>query len=260
MGLLALGLVPAPASGASGTPAAGSPGTRGLAIVDRAEDCNPATPAVYNLNGTGPDIPLQILVLLDGVTKPEAEAIVGAASGSYAPLGVSFEATYKTYKKVAPATPPATQSAAGAPGLIAEARAAVGGARPAGIDVVYMLTTRDIVLGESDVVGYADCIGGIRFPNRAFAISEAVIPVDAVGPLNFYVNAAAETLSHEIGHLLGARHEHANCAQGVQPSDATGGDPSPCTLMINYIDFQSSNFGALEAAVVRAYAEVFAAP
>ena len=255
MGLMALGLVPAPASGAP----VSLRGT-GPVLVDRAEDCDPMTPAVYNLRGTGPNIPLQVLVLLDGVTKPEAEAMVGAATNSYAPLGVSFEATYKTYKKVVPGTTPATPVQSEAPGLIGEARAAVGGARPAGTDIVYMLTARDVVLGDSDVVGYADCIGGIRFPNRAFAIGEAKIPVQAVGPLSFYVDAAAKTFSHEIGHLLGARHEHANCVQGVQASDVTGGDPTPCTLMMNNLDLQSSNFGALEAAVVRAYAEVFSGP
>lgn len=248
-GLLVLGLMPAPASGAPGGP--------GPRLVDRVEDCTPATPAVYNLSGTGPDVPLQILVLLDGVTRPDAEAIVGSASDSYAPLGVSFAVTYKTLKKAGPGTPPANEAASQAPGQIGEARDAIGGVRPSGSDVVYVLTTKDLVLGSDDVVGYADCIGGIRFPNRAFAIGEAAIDTQAIGPLTFYIDAAAKTMAHEIGHLLGARHEHANCAQGVQASDATTGDPTPCTLMIDYVDVQSSNFGSLEAAVVRAYAEVF---
>jgi hypothetical protein len=246
MGLLALGLVPATASSAPRGP--------GPAIVDRAEDCDPATPAVYNLNRTGPEVVLQILVLLDGVARPEALAIVEAAADSYTPLGVTFRPTYKKVPPVAPAAPPVADPAA----LIAGARAGLGGARPSGIDVVYLMTTKDLVMGETDVVGYADCIGGVRFPNRAFATGEAVIGTQAIGPLTFYIDAAAKTMAHEIGHLLGARHEHANCAQGVQISDATGGDPTPCTVMINYVDVQSPNFGALEASVVRAYAEVFA--
>lgn len=254
MGLLALGLVPAPASSAPGGP--------GPTLVDRAEDCDPATPAVYNLNGTGSDVPLQILVLLDGVTKPEAETIAAAAANSYAPLGVSFHSTYKNLKK-APPVPAAVETTADPTAQIAEVREAIGGARPSGVDVVYVMTTKDLVLGNTalgstDVVGYADCIGGVRFPNRAFAIGEAVIDPAAIGPLTFYIDAAAKTMAHEIGHLLGARHEHANCAQGVQASDATGGDPTPCTVMVNYVDVQSPNFGALEASVVRAYAEVFA--
>ena len=36
------------------------------------------------------------------------------------------------------------------------------------------MTTKDLVLPQNDVAGYADCIGGIRYPNRAFAVGEAI--------------------------------------------------------------------------------------
>jgi hypothetical protein len=215
------------------------------------------TPAVYNLSGTGSEVVLQVLVVLDGVTKLDAEAITEAAAASYAPLAVTFEATYK--KVIPAASAPASEpAAADAAAEISQARTALGGARPEGMDVVYQMTTKDLVISEGDVVGYADCIGGVRYPNRAFAVGEAVIPTQPVGPLTLYVDAAAKTMAHEIGHLLGAKHRHANCAQGVQPSDATTGGPTPCTLMIDYVDVQSSNFGTLEASVVRGYAEAFA--
>ena len=123
-----------------------------------------------------------------------------------------------------------------------------------------MLTTKDLVMPQDDVSGYADCIGGIRYPNRAFAVGEAIESPAAVGPVTFYVDGPAKTAAHEIGHLLGARHEHANCVEGIQPSDISGLDPTPCTVMTNYLDFRSWNFGAIEARIIRGYAQAFGAP
>jgi hypothetical protein len=125
---------------------------------------------------------------------------------------------------------------------------------------VFVLTTKDIYINGGDATGYADCIGGIRYPNRSFALGEAVVPTETVGPLNFYLKGAAKVMAHEIGHLLGARHEHANCAQGVGVEDVFTSEPSACTLMVAYMDFQSLRFGTPEAMIVRAHAESYAAP
>ena len=227
--------------------------------VDRAEDCDNKVPAAFALRptGNGQPIALDILILHDGIEKPAAEAIVTSSQTSFSPLNVKLVPTYKKVT-LSPAEAPAT---AGAGNVIAAAKLAVGGARPTGIDVVHVLTTKDITLGDDrDAVGYADCIGGVRYPGRAFSASEAVIPSEGVGPLNFYIEAAAETLSHEVGHLLGARHEHSNCAEGIGLQDASNREPSACTVMINYVDLQSLNFGTPEALVVRAHAETYAAP
>ena len=60
-----------------------------------------------------------------------------------------------------------------AQGLIDQSKALFGGARPAGIDVVYTLTSKDIQAGgNTAVAGLADCIGGVAFDDRAFAVGE----------------------------------------------------------------------------------------
>lgn len=228
---------------------------RGMKKVDRAEECNEYVPAVYSTSTTGSNIPLDVVVLLDGVTQTAATEIMTSAGESYAPLGITLVPQYRRF------TPPAkaTTTATAEPGaMIAAAKASLGGVRPTGTDVVYLMTTKDLVTPQNDVAGYADCIGGIRYPNRAFAVGEAIESPVAVGPLTFYVDGPAKTAAHEIGHLLGARHEHANCVEGIQPSDVSGLDPTPCTVMTNFLDLQSSNFGAVEGRIIRGYAQAFA--
>jgi hypothetical protein len=202
--------------------------------------------------GSGSEIPLQVLVLLDGVAKVDAQEIFTTAAESYAPLNIKLE---PTFRKVV-LTPEVTR----AEELIAEARDLSAGARPADADVVFVLTGRDISIAAGDAVGYSDCIGGIRYPNRAFAIGESIDEPMSTGGLNFYVNGPAKTAAHEIGHLLGARHEHATCGEGIEPSTIVGREPAVCTLMTTYLDFQSLRFGSLESFVIRDYAETYAAP
>ena len=230
---------------------------RGVNRVDRAEDCDDYVPAVYSTSATGATIPIDVVVLLDGLTQTDATAIMTRAGESYAPLGITL---VPQYRKFTPPTKTAVATTTAEPAaMIAAAKTAVGGLRPTGADIVYLLTTKDLVTPQGDVAGYADCIGGIRYPNRAFAVGEAIEAPQAVGPVTFYADGPAKTAAHEIGHLLGARHEHANCVEGIQPSDASGIDPTPCTVMTNFLDLQSWNFGAIEARIIRGYAEAFAA-
>ncbi len=227
---------------------------RGVNRVDRAEDCDDYVPAVYSTSTTGSAIRIDVVVLLDGVAKTDASEIMTKAGESYAPLGITLVPNYRKFT-----SPPelAATTTADPGAMIAAAKAAVGGVRPPDSDVVYLMTTKDLVLPPNDVAGYADCIGGIRYPNRAFAVGEAIAAPQAVGPVTFYVDGPAKTAAHEIGHLLGARHEHANCVEGIHPSDVSGLDPTPCTVMTNFLDLQSWNFGALEGRVIRGYAEAF---
>ena len=71
--------------------------------------------------------------------------------------------------------------------------------------------------------------------------------------------AAAEVISHEIGHLMGAHHHYANCVEGNLSSDGPG-DLSPCTLMFNSVNNASLSFSSVEGAVVRGHAVNYAAP
>ncbi|MEA2453174.1 MAG: hypothetical protein QOG04_1884 [Actinomycetota bacterium] len=235
---------------------------RGPVRMDRAEDCDEYAPASIKVwTGSGTDIALDVLVVLDGVAKSDAQVIVTKAAESYAPLNIHLVATFK---RAAFETDPAAKTVATtahAEDLIASAKASSAGTRPVGSDVVYILTNKDISMGDgTDVVGYSDCIGGVRYPNRAFAVGESIDEPLTTGGLNFYVNGPAKTMAHEIGHLLGARHEDANCVEGAGAEDVSGREPTICTLMTNYVDFQSKNFGTLEAGIIRAHAETYAAP
>ena len=251
LGLLAVALlcalIAAPIAGA------GSP-RNGLPVrIDRAEDCDPRVPqAVKVWTGSGSEVVINTLVLLDGVLKPDAQAILDKANDSYGPLNITLQPEFKKVEF----QPGVTR----AEELIAAARTFVGGARPAGTDVVYVLTTRDLSIAAGDVVGYADCIGGVRYANRSFAISESFEePLETAG-VTFYRDGPAKTVAHEIGHLLGARHEHANCVQGAGVEDVSNAETTVCTLMTNYLDLQSSEIGTAESFIIRAYAETYALP
>src|SRR4029077_18508996 len=134
------------------------------------------------------------------------------------------------------------------------------GVRPKGADVVFVLTSKDITdAGDTGLAGLADCIGGGRVAHHAFGVGEAVgIDPVPLGPFTLEVDAHPEIAAHEIGHLMGAQHHYANCVEGVLQGDAT--DLSPCTLMFNFVDFQSLNFSTLEGTAVRGHAVQYASP
>lgn len=242
---------------------AAAPGTARGRIIDRdAEDCAEMVPASWSPAGMvgGPKIPLHVLVITDGVAQADALALIQGAARAYAPLNVDLVPTFK--KTTFPAdgytaNPDGTKRpTADAAALVAAARTSLGGARPTGIDLVYVATSKDLHLsGDKSISGYADCTGGVRYPNRAFAVGEAWGAVETLGPLNFYIDVAAKIAGHELGHLLGAHHHYANCVQGIEASDVTNREPSACTLMYALDDLQSLRFGSLEAVVIRGHAE-----
>ena len=253
-GLLLAGLVPAPATGAA-------PG-----VVDREpEDCEERVPETYALPVPGTsNIAIDTTILLDGVARPEAEEIVERANAAYADLALEIVPTFRRFA-VKPDSTQTDDEGQEVPGievtsLVAAAKDSLGGARPEGSDVVYVLTSKDVYLEDFDdgILGWAECIGGVRYPNRAFAAGEMPTTFTTAG-LNFYLDAAAKVLGHEIGHLLGAHHEYGNCVQGIGTDDVTNREPAACTLMFGYVDFQSLDFGALDGAVIRGHAEDYAA-
>ena len=148
--------------------------------------------------------------------------------------------------------------------IIALAKEQLGGQRPADVDVVYVVTDLDIqVPGIGNAVaGLADCIGGVALPDRAFAVGETgVLTGDeglAVGPVTFYKDLTAKIGAHEIGHLMGGHHHYQEC--GTAALTAAGrGEPGPCTIMTNAVDFQTLPFSTLNSVVVRGHAETWAA-
>jgi hypothetical protein len=200
--------------------------------------CLEAVPAGIGIPGVtdlGQAVSLDVAVLLDGVSVSEADAIMDRAALSYAPLNVDLNVASYTNVSFS-----GTEGAA----LIQQAKDYFGGSRPAGADVVYILTNKDLTTdGDTSLAGLADCIGGVRFGHHAFRLN---------------VDAHPEVVAHEIGHLMGVHHHYANCIEGNLQGDLD--DLSPCTLMFNFVDFQSLNFSVLEGAVARGHAVQFASP
>lgn len=228
----------------------------GAAFIDDAEDCLEPVPdgvALPGVNDDGQTISLDVLVLLDGVTVARGHEVMKKTAEAYAPLDISLDYRFEqvAFEPDEPGdatTPPASESER----LLMDAKQWTLGARPADADVVYVLTDKDV----SDAAGRADCIGGVRYPEFAFAVGENYRYEDLAGL--FYKFGTAKITAHEIGHLMGAHHHYANCAEGSPGAVAEGG-PTPCSLMFNFIDFISLIFNNLEGSVVRGHALQYAA-
>lgn len=203
------------------------------------QDCLQAAPATAGRSGltdSGQDVELDVLVLLDGVTRERGVEIMTKAAEAYAPLGITVVSRFR----------PVSFTSDRDDELIGEARNAVGGEVPKGVDVVLGLTSKQ---GR----GQADCIGGIRFADRAFAVSpdhaDKNIDVAAGVQLGRIENRAAMTAAHEIGHLLGAQHHFGNCAEV----------PDHCTLMTSpSVQPATLVFSTANAAIVRGHAVAYA--
>jgi len=228
-------------------------------------DCLEAVPEKVGLGGitdAGQSIELSVMLLLDGTDAAVAQQVMARAAESYSPLGINL--VLKKTKVVAFPSPVSGD-------LIAAAKAVVGGVPPRGIDLVGVFTNKTMqsVAGGATVVGQADCIGGVRYDAHSFFVVTDIRSIEnpttgntgtlnAMG-LNPNVDATAETMAHEMGHLMGAQHHYANCVEG-NLSSAGPTDVSPCTLMFNAVNFASLNFGLLSGSVVRGHAVDFAAP
>lgn len=224
-----------------------------LMIDEEAEDCLEFVPeAVESPTSTNTkQVVLDVAVLLDGMTTAEGQDITQRAAKAYAPLGVELKPTFTEVDfpptKVNEGMPTTTSAA-----LLAQAKSHFGGSRPWYADVVYVITATAI----EDAGGVADCIGGVRYPNRAFAIGQGNVNGFWLG-VNFQPEVAAVIAAHEIGHLMGAHHHYANCAEGAEYSIANT-SATPCTVMFNHATPNSLTFSKVSGAVVRGHALRFA--
>jgi len=122
-----------------------------------------------------------------------------------------------------------------------------GGVRPPGVDVVMVLT-------DEFAGGQADCIGGVRYPEKAFAVGDVHYTVQGTVPVDSV--PAGMIAAHEIGHLLGAQHNQSNCVEALpqeaaQP--ASDGWTGPCTLMGPAALQDSETFSTLERNTIRMF-------
>ncbi len=233
--------------------------------VDVVSECLEPIPAAISLPvlDTGQRVELSVMMLLDGTDAAVAQQLIARAAESYRPLNIDL--VLKKTKTVTFNTSVSTE-------ILTAAKNTVGGKPPKGIDIVGVFTNKEMQSatgGAGTVVGQADCIGGIRWDETSFFVASDIRNIEnpqtgTTGTLNSMglnpnVDAASEVIAHEIGHLMGAHHHYANCAEGMLTS-AGPGDVSPCTLMFPAVNFASLNFAALEGAVVRGHAVGHAAP
>lgn len=204
------------------------------------DDCLQLVPAALDSSDTPLD--LSVAILLDGVSIGDGQDTLQAAQAAFTRLNIRVAASFDAIET----------SSNAAQDLIAAARAHFGGARPAGADVVYLLTSKDI--NNDGVAGQADCIGGIRFADRAFAIGEFGFDDGAtLGPVTLQDELAGKVMAHEIGHLLGSHHHQSNCSE----SAALGTENDGCTLMINDVGLASSVFSSVNGSVSRGLLSAF---
>jgi hypothetical protein len=244
-----------------------TPGTtyRGVATEVRshpasdASDCLEAVPANVGVSGitdTGQAIELSIYLLLDGTSEAVARAVMEKAKLSYAPLNINL-----TIAGIESGNIKSTLST----DMIQETKDYFGGVPPAGADVVVTFTDQEMQSGAAagtTVIGQADCIGGIRWPTHSFAVVTDVTGSEAseIAPgFNLNVDMGAETVAHEVGHLMGAHHHYGNCVEGNLQSGGPN-DVSPCTLMFPLVNGASLIFGTFEGTTVRGHAAEYAAP
>lgn len=185
----------------------------------------------------------------------EYEALLAPGVGAYADLDIDL--AYDDYALLQPLDDAgeARQRTDHAQEIIDLGKAQLRGARPDGIDVVYVATDLDIQLPGlgNAVAGLADCIGGVADPTRAFAVGETTDSAIPIGPVTFYQDFPAKVAAHEIGHLMGAHHHYQSCGDAA-PTAIGSGELGPCTLMTNFVDFLTLQFSVLNGGVVRGHA------
>ena len=242
--------------GVRATPRVGAATMVESPLADDSQDCLEAVPAAVSSRGltdNGNTISLDVLVLLDRLSRTRGTEVMTKAAQAYAPLGIKVKSTFRRAN---------LRSDGNVPRVFDEMIRVLGGARPKGTDLVYLMTDKDLYVVENgelnyDVAGVAYCIGGVRFPNAAFAIGEGKSPWEY--RINDYT-FSAKIAAHEIGHVMGAHHHYGNCVEGDGSTDG-GGEPSVCTVMWPaYVAFMAANFGTLESTVIRGHAVRFASP
>jgi hypothetical protein len=210
---------------------------------DRAGDCG-VTPGTEHLNDSNDGKTRPVAVRL--VADPKDAATVRQAGKTiveiYARIGVPIRVSYD-FRTLPP-------YGTGVP--YEGVRAAYGGVRPRGVDVVHVMT-------DDYAGGVADCIGGVAYPEKAFSVGNVHYTVQGTAPVSQV--PAGMVAAHEIGHLLGGQHQQSNCAEAApqeaaQP--ASDGWTGPCTIMGPAALQDSETFSTLERGTIRYFATRYA--
>lgn len=237
-------------------------------VFDEEVDCDELVPAAVSpapppFDGRSPTV--DVLLLLDGVTAQTGVDAMWEAAAAFRRAGIVLRTHFGRVRVPADGRHRNRSGrlvfTASADRAMATAKAAVGGVRPAGTDVVYLLTAKDLYVrgGRTGprrnyaVAGLADCIGGIRYPHRAFAIGENAASGPTLGGIRIAPHLPGKIFAHEVAHLLGAHHHYANCAEAV-PGAVIDRTSDACTLMFNDAGLVSLRLSSANRAVVRGHA------
>lgn len=208
---------------------------------DRAPDCvqapperAPAVPA-----DTSRRLPLRIRLVSAAADRPLIQREGAYLVEAYRRIGIDVRISLDTMD-----VPNETDARA----LINAVRARYAGTRPPGTDVVYLAT--DNFAGG----GFALCIGGVAYPELAFAVGALHYKANGSVPVSYVQGGLIA--AHEIGHLLGGQHHYATCGVGADLSaPGTGG---PCSVMFPAAVGASGGFSPVETAFLRDYTGRFA--
>ena len=202
------------------------------------------------LGAAGGDVQLDVVALLDGVPRDLGVRYMRDVAAIYEPLGIRLRVAYRVVRFAGP--PGDGIDRESLLSLIPQARELFGGRRPAGVEVVHVLTAKKY--GG----GHADCIGGVRFPEFGFSAAQATLTYPQMlrpAPVNTVTDASPVLHAHEIGHLLGGHHHLANCVQGIGPGDLSPPELSPCTVMSPAAPWASSPvFDTVNGTIIRGHA------
>jgi reprolysin-like metallo-peptidase family M12B len=204
-----------------------------LAQIDTELSCTELTP--HAISPESRRVRLDMRILLDGVGKARARRAVVAVRRAYDPLRIAVAPSYEKVRF----------RGRDADGLNMQAKRHYGGKRPRGIDVVYTMTSKDITaagLYGDDVAGLADCIGGVRYARRAFAVGEVARTSVDTGKI----------MGHEVGHLLGGHHHYSS------PEGLLAADPNLLDLMGPSLSLISLRFSTLNTLMVKGHAQRYA--
>ena len=200
---------------------------------------------------------IDLLVLIDRVPDAfDVEAIIDTAAVAYQEIGLPVSATFEHREFVGQDTT----------SLMKQLRESIVGTGAERYDAVLLETGVDITNPTgTNIAGYANCLGGVRFRDQlqSYAVAEVGYGARSMPGASADAQLQSDALiaAHEVGHLFGARHEHGKCAEHLDLAGAAAGHRQrPCTIMGEMMSLGASGFGVLEAAVIRGHARHYAQP
>ena len=233
------------------TSAAAGSARPGIAIDEDPPDCTQIPPDEMPQFSLEMDasLDLDVRILAEKPDLATAKRLMRTTTWAFDRIGIDLDVTYDAVAVPAEwASPAGTLPDRTSEELWSLIKDHYDGTRPKGVDIVYYFTR---YWGG----GMADCIGGVRFADKAFAFGSIDYALESVVPMPTVDEGVIA--AHEIGHLLGAHHHYFNCVEAA-PNGAMHTMAAACTTMSPSATLASPIFGVLEANFVRYYTDKYA--